>query len=115
MPYHDNYNEWTINIIVYLRCKRADFVVVTILGFNLLWVSFGAQSEQKWETGVKNGIHDTFVPKHTQIAVEIVVNKIGNLTNSDTTNKIDVATSGEDAEDMHSMSSTIVSTIYSSA
>ena len=50
-----------------------------------------------------------------QIAVEIVVNKIGNLTNSDTTNKIDVATSGEDAEDMHSMSSTIVSTIYSSA
>ena len=69
-----------------------------------MWVSFGTQSEQKWETGVKHGIHDTFVPKHTQIAVEIVVNKIRNLTRSDTTNKIKAATSGEEAEDMYLVS-----------
>ena len=100
---------------MYLRCKRADFVLVTILGFYLLWDSFGAQSEQKWETGVKYGIHDTFVPKHTQIAVETVVNKIGNLTRFHTANRKEVATSGEEAEDMHLLSSTIVSTIYSSA
>ena len=76
---------------MYLRWE-ADFifVVVTILGFYLLWDNFGAQSEQKWETGVKYGIRDTFVPKHTQIAVEIVVNKIRNLTKSDTANKIEV-------------------------
>ena len=80
-----------------------------------MWDDFGAQSEQKWETGVKYGIHDTFVPKHTQIAVEIVVNKIRNLTRSVTANKIKVATSGEEAEDMHLLSSMIVSTIYSLA
>ena len=93
----------------------SDFVVVTILGFNLLWDDFGAQSEQKWETGVKYGIHDTFVPKHTQIAVEIVVNKIRNLTRSDTANKIEVSNfrgrSGRYAFGVNK----IVSTIYSSA